>query len=198
MGKGDKRTKRGKRIAGSYGKYRPRTKKNPLYELSENDLLVKSKREKTTKKTAKKAPKAKPVAEVEVKKETKVSEKAATKTTAKTAEKTVSKAEKKKETKVESKPAAKKTAKKSGKDDLKKIEGIGPKTSDLLVAAGIDTFGTLSKTDVDKIKGILAEAGSRYKMIVPDTWPEQAALAAEDKWDELKSLQDKLSGGKRK
>ena len=188
MGKGDKRTKRGKRIAGSYGKHRPRTKKNPLYMMNEDDLMVKTKREKTTKKTSKKAPAPEPAAKVSAEKVTKTAEKKSKTPTAKKVEKAEPK----------TKTVKKKTAKKSGEDDLKKIEGIGPKTSDLLVAAGIDSFSALSKTDVEKIKEILAEAGSRYKMIVPDTWPEQAALAADDKWDELKSLQDQLSGGKRK
>jgi large subunit ribosomal protein L21 len=31
--------------------------------------------------------------------------------------------------------------------------------------------------------------------IVTETWPQQAALAADGKWDELKELQDKLDGG---
>ena len=30
----------------------------------------------------------------------------------------------------------------------------------------------------------------------PTTWPQQSALAAEDKWDELNTLQDELKGGK--
>jgi len=32
---------------------------------------------------------------------------------------------------------------------------------------------------------------------VPDTWPEQAALAADHKWDELRVLQDHLRGDRR-
>jgi hypothetical protein len=38
------------------------------------------------------------------------------------------------------------------------------------------------------LKGILEEAGSRYKMHDPTTWPQQAKLAEEGKWDELKEL----------
>ncbi len=30
----------------------------------------------------------------------------------------------------------------------------------------------------------------------PGTWPEQAKMAAEGKWDELKKWQDELNGGK--
>ena len=32
----------------------------------------------------------------------------------------------------------------------------------------------------------------------PETWPQQAQLAADGKWDELKALQDELDGGKAK
>ncbi len=81
-------------------------------------------------------------------------------------------------------------------DDLKKIEGIGPKISELLTNAGIATFATLATSDPEKIKEILAEAGNRYKMHDPTTWPQQAELAAAGKWDELKVLQDRLQGGK--
>lgn len=85
---------------------------------------------------------------------------------------------------------------KSTEDDLKKIEGIGPKIAELLTNAGIPTFTALSTSDADKIKEILAEAGSRYRMHDPTTWPEQAALAAAGEWDKLKAWQDDLKGGK--
>ena len=96
------------------------------------------------------------------------------------------------------KPAAKKAApKKAAKgDDLKKIEGIGPKAAEALTNAGIETFAKLAKADPAKIKEILTEASSRLAHLEPGTWPQQAQLAADDKWDELKELQDKLDGGK--
>ena len=81
-------------------------------------------------------------------------------------------------------------------DDLKKIEGIGPKISEILTKAGIATYAQLASSESERIKEILAEAGSRYKMHDPTTWPKQAGLAAEGKWDELKALQDELQGGK--
>ncbi len=81
-------------------------------------------------------------------------------------------------------------------DDYKKIEGIGPKIAELLHTAGLASFSDLASADVDKLKGILAEAGSRYTMHDPGTWPQQAGLAAAGKWDELKVLQDELDGGK--
>ena len=85
---------------------------------------------------------------------------------------------------------------KSKGDDLKKIEGIGPKIAQLLQDSNIDTFAALSKSNPDKIREILFEAGSRYKMHDPATWPQQAKLASADKWDELDKLQNELKGGK--
>ena len=81
-------------------------------------------------------------------------------------------------------------------DDLKKVEGIGPKIAQLLNEAGITTFEALSNTEADKIREILLAAGSRYKMHDPTTWPNQAGLAAAGKWEELEKLQDELKGGK--
>ena len=86
----------------------------------------------------------------------------------------------------------------SGKeDDLRKIEGIGPKIAQILGDAGVRTFAELAETDADKIREILLEAGSRYKMFDPTTWPEQAPLAAAGDWDGLKKLQDELDGGRK-
>ncbi|UOB16237.1 50S ribosomal protein L21 [Abyssalbus ytuae] len=132
---------------------------------------------KKTAKAEKAAPKkeAKPAAKKEVKAEAKPVKEAAPK----------------KETKAEAKPV-----KKAGKaDDLKKIEGAGPKAAEALVNAGIDTFAKLAKMKPEEISTILTEASSRLSHLVTDTWPKQAKLAAEGKWDELKEYQEKLDGG---
>lgn len=81
-------------------------------------------------------------------------------------------------------------------DDFKKIEGIGPKIAELLHNAGITTFAELAATDAAKIRGILDDAGSRYKAHDPTTWPAQAAMAAAGEWDKLKEWQSELDGGK--
>ncbi|MAN58850.1 MAG: 50S ribosomal protein L21 [Flavobacteriaceae bacterium] len=109
------------------------------------------------------------------------------------------KAAPKKETKPAAKPEAKKeTSKKSASaDDLKKIEGVGPKAMEAFVAAGIDTFEKVAKTSPEKLSEILSEASSRLAHLVTDTWPQQAQLAADGKWDELKELQEKLDGGRK-
>ena len=81
-------------------------------------------------------------------------------------------------------------------DKLAKIEGIGPKIAEILTSNGIATFAQLAEAEVDRLKEILEAAGSRFKSHDPTTWPKQAALAAADKWDELKELQDRLDGGR--
>ncbi len=81
-------------------------------------------------------------------------------------------------------------------DDLKIIEGVGPKIEQLLKDGGIDTWAALASADVDRIKEILNEAGSRYQMHDPTTWPAQAQMAADGKWDELTAYQDSLKGGR--
>lgn len=82
------------------------------------------------------------------------------------------------------------------KDDLTKVEGIGKKIEVLLNKSGIISYKQLSKSTVKKLKQILEEAGSKFSMHNPGTWPKQAKLAADGKWDELAALQKELKGGK--
>ena len=97
------------------------------------------------------------------------------------AKKPVKKAEPKIEQKVETQS-----------DDFKKIEGIGPKIAEIINEAGILTFTDLAAASVDSLKEILANAGSRYASKNPSTWAQQAQLAADGKWDELKEFKDKV------
>ena len=83
-------------------------------------------------------------------------------------------------------------------DDLKKIEGIGPKIATLLHDNGIRTWAKLADTPVETLQGILRKAGDRFKMHDPTSWPDQARLAAEGRWQELDELQDILLGGREK
>jgi hypothetical protein len=81
-------------------------------------------------------------------------------------------------------------------DDLTRIEGIGPKISGLLNAAGITTFAQLGTADLSRLVQILEEA-DLAGLANPNTWPEQAKLAAEGAWDALETLQEELKGGRR-
>lgn len=82
-------------------------------------------------------------------------------------------------------------------DDLKKIEGIGPKIAGLLNENGITTFQQLAVTPLERLDELLIGAKLR-RIADPGTWPEQAQLAAAGDWDALRELQGTLKGGKRK
>ncbi len=83
----------------------------------------------------------------------------------------------------------------NGQDNFTLIEGIGPKINELIHNDGIHTFAELAKTHVDVIQKILDNAGPRYRLAKPGTWPAQSNMAASNKWDSLKSWQDELDGG---
>ncbi len=86
--------------------------------------------------------------------------------------------------------------KKYKQDDLKAIEGIGPKIAGLLQADGINTWNQLAQTNTDQLNAILEKAGKRYALASPKSWPSQAKLAAEGNFSGLQQLQAKLKGGK--
>jgi predicted flap endonuclease-1-like 5' DNA nuclease len=84
-----------------------------------------------------------------------------------------------------------------GLNDLKIIEGIGPKIESLLRRHSIDTWKKLADGKAEEISEMLiAEGGARYKLHDPTTWSRQAQLAHDGKWQELKELQDELQGGR--
>ena len=95
--------------------------------------------------------------------------------------------------KAEAKAPKAKTAK---GDDLKIIEGIGPKAAEALVDGGIDTFVKLAAASVASVNAILDASTSKVQHLDPTTWAQQAQLAADGKMDELKKLQDELNGGR--
>ena len=61
---------------------------------------------------------------------------------------------------------------------LVKIRGIGPAIERLLNASGITTWAQLAATEVSDLQAILDQAGPRYRVHDPSTWPEQAAELA--------------------
>jgi large subunit ribosomal protein L27 len=88
------------------------------------------------------------------------------------------------------------SGKKINQDDLKMVEGIGPKIEGLLNEGGIHTWEDLANAPTEKVQAILDEAGPRYRMHDPATWAKQAKLAHEGQWEELEALQDRLDGGR--
>lgn len=93
-------------------------------------------------------------------------------------------------------PAPKKEVKKAAKpDDLTKIEGVGPKAAEALIAAGIATFSDMATAEADAMRTILTEASPRLAHLDPGSWAKQAKMAVDGKWDELKEWQDNAKGG---
>ncbi|PCE63202.1 30S ribosomal protein S2 [Sediminicola luteus] len=92
----------------------------------------------------------------------------------------------------EAAPAAEATA---ATEDLTKVEGIGPKIAEIFQGKGINTYADLAAKSEEDLKAILAEAGGAYASKNPASWPKQAQMAADGKWDELKTWQDEVKGG---
>ena len=89
---------------------------------------------------------------------------------------------------------AKKVTNKTQKDDLTKIEGIGPKIAELFTKNGIKTFADLADTKKSDLVKILEE--NRLASHDPGSWSKQATLARDGKWEKLEKWQNELKGGK--
>lgn len=81
-------------------------------------------------------------------------------------------------------------------EDLKIVEGIGPKIEEILKNAGVHNLVELSEMEPDQIREILLAAGDRFKMFDPTTWPAQARLAKNGNWELLAEYQEQLKGGR--
>lgn len=81
-------------------------------------------------------------------------------------------------------------------DDLKIVEGIGPKIEGLFHNFDIKTWKALSEASVDKCQEVLNSGGERYRIHDPASWPMQAKMAYEGKWKELVKWQDEHKAGK--
>jgi hypothetical protein len=94
---------------------------------------------------------------------------------------------------VASAPAAKPVS--AGPDDLTIVEGIGPKASAALKAAGVTSFALLAASTPAELRAILDAHGDRFAFLTTDTWPKQAALARDGKYFELDSYKKRLYAG---
>ena len=72
-------------------------------------------------------------------------------------------------------------------DDLTLIYGIGPKIASVLNASGITTYAQLYETGAAQVREILGAADIRLAQ--PETWMEQARLAAGGDFELLKDYQ---------
>jgi large subunit ribosomal protein L19 len=80
-------------------------------------------------------------------------------------------------------------------EDLKRIEGIGPKINDALIAAGITTYAQLAASSEDSLKAAL-EASDMKAHPSMGSWAEQAQLLANGDEEGFKALTDSLNAGR--
>ncbi|MCL6267388.1 hypothetical protein [Flagellimonas myxillae] len=81
-------------------------------------------------------------------------------------------------------------------NDLKIVEGIGPKIEGLFHNFGIKTWKDLSEVSTVKCQEVLNSGGDRYRIHDPASWPMQAKMAHKGQWTELAKWQDKHKSGK--
>ena len=81
-------------------------------------------------------------------------------------------------------------------NDLKVIEGIGPKIENLFHNEGITTWLQLADANVARCREVLSTGGDRYRLHDPASWPMQARMCAEGKWKDLARWQDDHKRGK--
>ena len=75
-------------------------------------------------------------------------------------------------------------------EDLTRLNGIGPKLAEAMQAAGIHNYTQLSTMTADDIATRLN--GVRYNKNLLESWPKQAAFAAQQDWNGLKQFQASL------
>jgi large subunit ribosomal protein L4 len=92
--------------------------------------------------------------------------------------------------------AAPEANKATSSDDLKRIEGIGPKINDALVAAGITTFAGLENSSEEALKAALETAGLRFAPSL-GTWAEQAGFLARGDEAGFVALTERLVAGRK-
>jgi len=80
-------------------------------------------------------------------------------------------------------------------DDLKIIEGIGPKIEEILNKHDIYTYAALAETSPIRIVSMLRSAGPRYQIHDPSSWPKQASLANQGRWQSLEDYKIHIISG---
>jgi predicted flap endonuclease-1-like 5' DNA nuclease len=78
-------------------------------------------------------------------------------------------------------------------DDLRAISGIGPAIEGLCHGVGIRTWWDLATTEVSTLRAMLSDAGPRFGMHDPTSWPQQARLLAEGRWEEFRALEARIA-----
>lgn len=80
-------------------------------------------------------------------------------------------------------------------NDFTLIEGVGPRIAQLLVDKGITTWWALANSDVELLRSVLREAGPKFQVHDPRSWPQQARLLAFGEWEKFLTLAAALRYG---
>ena len=79
-------------------------------------------------------------------------------------------------------------------DNLRRIEGIGPKIAAALVAAGYPTYAAIAAATEDELREAVAGQGIKFAPSAA-TWADQAQYLVDSDADGLQEYQDYLVGG---
>jgi predicted flap endonuclease-1-like 5' DNA nuclease len=81
-------------------------------------------------------------------------------------------------------------------DDLQLVEGIGPKIAEHLARHGLKTWADIATAKPAQLRKVLDAGGDRFQLHDPAHWPTQCKLMVENRWDELRKYQRKLSSAR--
>ena len=84
----------------------------------------------------------------------------------------------------------------SSEEDLKIIEGVGPKIEALFKAHGVKTWSNVANATPAQLKEVLMRGGDRFALADPTSWPDQAALAVEGRWKDLEDFKKVMIAGR--
>jgi predicted flap endonuclease-1-like 5' DNA nuclease len=77
-------------------------------------------------------------------------------------------------------------------DNLRLIWGIGKRKQRALSVAGIHSFAQLATMKESELDTLVMQSRDGFNLANQSTWSQQAQLAAEQQWDELRDMQKKL------
>lgn len=78
------------------------------------------------------------------------------------------------------------------RDDLLAIDGLGPKSQEVLFAAGLTTYRAIAEATPETLAALIRDAGLR--LVRTETWPQQAALLAAGDLSGFQALRESLRG----
>ena len=81
-------------------------------------------------------------------------------------------------------------------DDLRVVVGVGPAIESLCRRIGIRTWWDLATTETSLLRTMLTDARPGLAVDDSASWPLQARLLAEGRWEDFKALTDELAAAR--